>query len=78
MRKETYENNLRNEKSSFPTNNKVEIFFRTRNSCIVNVPKNLKNKREIRDFIIDKIVSDNFENFVDKIAAAMRTNSVRI
>ena len=47
-------------------NNKVEIFFRTRNSCSVNVPKNLKKKREIRDFIIDKLVSDDFENFVDK------------
>ena len=47
-------------------NNKVEIFFKTRNSCAVNVPKHLKEKKEIRDFIIDKIVSDDFENFVDE------------
>lgn len=46
-------------------NNKVEIFFRTRNYCTVNVPKNIKKKREIRDFIIDKLVNDDFENFVD-------------
>ena len=42
-------------------NNKVEIFFRTRNYCTVNVPKNIKKKREIRDFIIDKLVNDDFE-----------------
>ena len=47
-------------------NNKVEIFFRTRNYCSINVPKNIKKKKEIRDFIIDKLINNDFENFVNE------------
>ena len=37
-------------------NKEIEIFFRTRNSCTIKVPVNLKGKQTIRDFIIYKHV----------------------
>lgn len=46
-------------------NNKVEICFRTRSYCTIDVPENLKTKKEIRKFIMNKLIRDDFEN-VDK------------
>ena len=46
--------------------NNFEIFFRTRNSCVIKVPKNLKNKNKIREFIIDKIVGEELDCWIDK------------
>ena len=46
--------------------NNFKIFFRTRNSCVIKVPKNLNNKNEIRDFIIDKIVGEELECWIDR------------
>ena len=46
--------------------NNFEIFFSTRNSCVIKVPKNLNNKNEIRDFIIDKIVGEELECWIDR------------
>lgn len=46
--------------------NNFKIFFRTRNNCVIKVPKNLNNKNEIRDFIIDKIVGEELECWIDK------------
>ena len=42
---------------------KFELFFRTRNYCVVNIPSDVT---DIRDFIIDKIVGGDLENFIDK------------
>ena len=46
--------------------NEFEIFFRTRNSCIIKVPKHYKDKRKIKDFIIDKIEDDELECWVEE------------
>lgn len=46
--------------------NNFEIFFRTRNSCVIKVPKNLKDKNKITEFIIDKISGDELERWIDK------------
>ena len=47
-------------------NKEIEIFFRTRNSCTVRVPANLKKKQAIREFIIDKIVQGEIDDHVEK------------
>ena len=47
-------------------NKEIEIFFRTRNSCTIKIPANLKGKQTIRDFIIYKIVEGEIDNYVEK------------
>lgn len=44
--------------------NIIEVSFRTRNTCIVKVPKAYKKKEKIREFIIDKIVDEELDNWV--------------
>ena len=46
--------------------NEFEISFFTRNSCVIKVPKHLNNKKEIRDFIIDKIAGGELDCWVEK------------
>ena len=46
--------------------NEFEIFFRTRNSCTIKVPKHYKDKKEIRDFIIDKIAIGELDYWIEK------------
>jgi len=46
--------------------NKFKIFFRTRNYCSIKVPKNIKKKQKIIEFIVDKIVSEEMENWIEK------------
>ena len=42
--------------------NKVKIFFRTRNYCTVNAP-NFKNKKDVIEWIIDQISAGENEEF---------------
>jgi hypothetical protein len=44
----------------------IQIFFRTRNDCIIKMPKHLKAKQAIYDFILDKIASDELECWVEQ------------
>lgn len=44
----------------------IQIFFRTRNDCIIKVPKHLETKQEIYDFILDKIAGDELECWVEQ------------
>lgn len=46
--------------------NTYEIFFRTRNCCVIKVPAHIKNKEKIRDFIVDKIADEELECWVEK------------
>lgn len=46
--------------------NRFEIFFHTRNYCCIKVPKHIKKKQKIIEFIIDKIASDEMENWIEK------------
>ena len=36
----------------------IQVFFCTRNDCIIKVPKHLKTKQAITSFILDKIAGD--------------------
>lgn len=44
----------------------IQVFFRTRNDCIIKVPKHLTTKQEIYDFILDKIAGDELECWVEQ------------
>jgi len=43
----------------------IQVFFCTRNDCIMKVPKHLKTKQEITDFILDKIAGDELECWIE-------------
>lgn len=45
--------------------NLVEIYFETVNSCTVKIPSHIK-KDKISEFIIDKIISEELNNILDK------------
>lgn len=40
---------------------RLELFFRTRNYCVIEIPSDIT---DIRDFVIDKIVGGDIENFI--------------
>lgn len=45
--------------------NKFELFYRTRESCIVRVPKHIKNKKKIKEYIINKIIDNELDSIID-------------
>ena len=46
--------------------NIYEIFFHTRNCGVIKVPAHIKNKKKIRDFIVDKITNEELENWMER------------
>lgn len=43
----------------------IQVYFCTRNCCVVKIPKNLKEREDIEDFLYNAIPASDFENFVD-------------
>ena len=42
---------------------KFKLFFTTRNDCVVDIPSDVT---DVYDFIVDKIVSGDLTNFINK------------
>ena len=43
----------------------AKLFFVIRGECVVNLPTDIKDKKEIQDFMLAKLVEGDIDNWVE-------------